>query len=778
MGASLHWRLVTTSLSSLCRLRKFDPPSDPPGSLRARDLLGVMAGAILSLALPDPHWGLITVALLPALWCWRQPVMTWMLLGCVLGALNGLLWLDARLPEACLGQRVTITGRVDTLPETEPAAWGGWRVTAELEVLELSDERCRGPRRLLLSQHLDSTQLSHAMRYGALVSGPVRLRPLGSQWNPGVLPDQARWAARGVDAAATVMAPLDQMQQTDWLSDFRGRLLDQWALREGEGWVVLRALLLGDPRGISPLLWSDLKQLGIVHLVVISGLHIALLAGLVTQITQLPRRLGRVPGDRGTNALATASVLLVSGLYVLLIGAPLPAQRAFLMLFAAKAPRLLGWSSESRRSLLLALTAMLLWEPTIALGASFWLSAVATWILVTDTGRTSVLSGLFLLQIKLVLLMAPLTLFWFGEASWLGFLTNIVMIPAVTLVMVPVGFVGTLLSGPLPTLSIFLLEVSVWTWESLVPFAIGLLRSCDYCAMVRHTLPLPGFILAVIGIFCWTSYRRLALLAYAIVVMLALDVPRTNFETIVTILDVGQGLAVVIESDGKAMLYDTGDGYPGGFSQAEKTILPYLSSRGIDALDVLVVSHGDRDHSGGLAFLEERMPIRRHLGFAGEPCRNGERWRWGTVEILLVNGSGQGTSDTNDQSCGFLLSVNGHQMLALGDISADRERQLIRYWRAALSSDVLLVAHHGSASSSGYALLKWVDPVWALISAGRGNRFGHPHTEVLERIKQMRSTTAVNTASTGAIQIRFGQNRNLSVTTQRGIGTPYWLKLP
>jgi competence protein ComEC len=296
--------------------------------------------------------------------------------------------------------------------------------------------------------------------------------------------------------------------------------------------------------------------------------------------------------------------------------------------------------------------------------------------------------------------------------------------------------------------------------------------------MVRQPLPLAGFILGLASAFCWMSHRRSAVAAYLVTMALALAMPRTDSETVVTLLDVGQGLAIVIETHGKTMLYDTGDGYPGGFTQAEKILLPYLRSRGIDVIDVLLVSHADRDHSGGVSFLSERMPIKRHLGFAGEPCRNGERWRWATVEIMLVNGSGQGALNTNDQSCGFMLSVNGHQLLVLGDMSAAREREVVRYWRAALSSHVLVLAHHGSASSSSYALLKWVAPQWALISAGRGNRFGHPHAVVLERLRQMPGVNALNTALTGAIQIHFNADHQLSLTRQRGERTPYWLKLP
>ncbi len=738
----------------------------------------MMAGVIVSLGLPDPHWGLPALGVLPVGCYWRQRVVACASLGLVLASVSGVMWLDTRLPAACLGEPVRIIGRIDALPRTTPAEWGGWRVTAALRVSAISDNRCEGPRRILLSQHLDAEDLNQALQYGARVSGEIKLKPLSSQWNPGVLPDQGRWASRGIDVAAIVIGPLVQTHQGGSLGEFRRTLLDAWSRQEAQGWVVLRALLLGDTRGITSSLWADLRRLGIVHLVVISGLHIALLAGLTAQLLALPRRLGRIPRDRGSDQLTTLATLVIAGLYVLLIGAPLPAQRAYLMLAAAKVPQLCGWSSETRHSLLLAMTGMLLWEPKIALGASFWLSAGATWILVTDSSDSKFPWTLMRLQFKVVLLMAPMTLFWFGEASWLGVVANIVMLPAVTIIMVPAGFAGALLSGPWPTLSQFFLTLSAQTWDLLMPIASAWLLSCGACDVISHPLSLIGFVLVLVSVFCWSHHRRAAVLAYLLTITVALRSPPPASEPLVTVLDVGQGLAVVIESGGKTLVYDTGDGYPDGFSQAEKTLAPYLRSRGIEVIDVLMVSHADRDHSGGLSFLRDQMPIHRHLGFAGEPCRNGERWRWHALEILIVNGSGQGEVETNDQSCGFLMSFNGYRLLALGDISTTQEREMVRYWRKTLASEVLLLAHHGSRTSTSHALLKWVDPAWALISAGRENRFGHPHAAVLQRLGQRRGLHALNTAEVGAIQIRFTEKGRPRVSRQRHDGSPYWLKLP
>ncbi len=169
-----------------------------------------------------------------------------------------------------------------------------------------------------------------------------------------------------------------------------------------------------------------------------------------------------------------------------------------------------------------------------------------------------------------------------------------------------------------------------------------------------------------------------------------------------------------------------GDGRPDHLTQADKVLLHYFRLQGIDALDTLIVSHGDRDHSGGLDVLRHQIPIDRHLGFAGEPRRSGERWRWESVEFLILNGTGQDELSRNDQSCALLISTAESRVRVFGDMSSSKERELVLFWREALAATHLVVAHHGSRFSTSYALLKWAWPEWALVSAGFANAFGPP----------------------------------------------------
>lgn len=755
-------------------------PSFPllSSSLRERHLAVLCSGVAASLLFPEPGWGALGLLLVPLAMRHRKWVLVAFLTGLTGGAINGALWRSHQLPGECLGKEVDLSGLIVTLPREQRLATGQRRVTAEMEVERVDDPLCVGPKRVRVTQYFEAGEAEPSFQYHTRVDGRWRFKPLASQVNPGSRSDQALWASRGIDAAVTLVtqlihAPLDQP-----IARFRSRVIDAWADREGEGWAAMRALLLGDTRSLSQAAWRDLRHLGVVHVLVISGLHIGLLASLCFLLFQSPRRLLRIPGDRGGMAFMSISALMVTGCYAVLVGASLPVMRAYLMLVAAQLPQLFGWNTSGRHGLLLAISAMLLWDPRILLGASFWLSAGATWILVSTPWQSLAIRSLMTTQIKMIVLMSPLTLFWFGETSLLGLATNLVVVPAVTLFMVPLGLLGLLLFDVAPTFSEQLWWCGAQVWlllRSGFDWVLGCCRA--WAVMSAH----PGVLQCALGLLAlllWGESRRLASAALLVVALVPWPEKETATGSSMTLLDVGQGLSAVIQVGERTLIYDTGYGEPEGFTQVEKVLLPYLATRNIERIDTLLISHADLDHSGGAHVLHDHLPIRRHLGFGGEPCRNGERWRWHLVEVLIINGPGQGEADRNDGSCGLLIRTAGLSVLIPGDVSADRERQWVRYWRDELAASMLVLAHHGSRTSSSHALLKWADPEWALVSAGRGNAFGHPHGEVVERVTRSGHTTLLSTAISGAIEINLAERGNARFKSARGPWAPYWLKLP
>ena len=738
-----------------------------------------------SLLLPHPFWFAVAVGLLPL--CgrlWRMPLAFWSIIWFVaflgLGALNGSAWIDRQVPQACLGNQVRVVGLIETLPRVEPFDGEQWRVTAEMRVEEWGSTDCGSPDRIKVSQYLGAEQLDTAMRYRHIVSGLWRLKNLSSQLNAGSLPDQSRWVSRGLDGAAVAVGSLHQKNSQDLIAAFRARLLAYWGQRDGEGWSVMRALLLGDTRSLSEAAWRDLRQLGVIHVMVISGLHIGLLALWCDGLFSLPRRLMRLPGDRGGSVLLPIALLGVTGGYVLLVGAGLPVLRAYCMLLATQMPTALGWSVSGRRSLLLALVVLAAMDPRILLGASFWLSAAATWLLVDTQTRQAGVMGLVQLQMKMVFLMAPITLFFFSETSVLGVVANVLIVPAVTWVMVPLGLFGVAIFPCFPSFADAMWSACVAFWQLLRVPMDWLLTCCVDFAVVARPVSLAVFGLGVLAILCWMSHRRLAVSLWGVGLLLSSGpFPYSASDRVnITILDVAQGLSVVIQVGRRTLVYDTGQAHPNGMSQAAKVLLPFLAGRGVKELDLLMVSHADQDHSGGYDDVVNHLPVQRRLGFRGEQCRHGERWQWGVAEFLVMNGPGWGDVDRNDRSCALLINWGGHSALLTGDVSRQREREWVRYWQHELRASLLLLPHHGSKTSTSHALLKWVRPQWAVASSGRGNPFGHPHFEVVDRITSSKDIQLFDTASHGAIAMTASTDGPVQIHTQRTAATPYWLKLP
>jgi competence protein ComEC len=256
----------------------------------------------------------------------------------------------------------------------------------------------------------------------------------------------------------------------------------------------------------------------------------------------------------------------------------------------------------------------------------------------------------------------------------------------------------------------------------------------------------------------------------------------TDLATRVTVLDVGQGTAVVIQAGPRVLLYDTGGGDPAGATMATAVVLPYLRARGVNALDTFVISHPDRDHSAGAAAVLQAVPVQR-LRFGDRPpgveggrlCIAGQAWRWpgGQHFQFLSPAQEQGLS-RNDRSCVLQVRLGDYRLLLPGDIENARERDLVRYWREGLRSDWLLLAHHGSATSSSPALLKTVQPRTVVINSGYANRFGHPHPDVMRRVRS-RGLDVYATADGGALEFEFHPDREPIVNVYRRQRRRFWM---
>jgi competence protein ComEC len=299
-------------------------------------------------------------------------------------------------------------------------------------------------------------------------------------------------------------------------------------------------------------------------------------------------------------------------------------------------------------------------------------------------------------------------------------------------------------------------------------------------------------LLAVLAVALLVLPGRNALKPLAVLLAVPLLLPydrflgRPSLDTEVTVLDVGQGTAVVVSSGDSTLLYDTGGGDPDGVNMGTLAVLPFLQQQGITELDTFIISHPDLDHSAGTAIIRNALPVNRlryggvesdasPFGVAGRPCVAGEAWRWPGGQVFqFLSPAQEITRRSNDSSCVLQIQVGDYRLLLPGDIEADRERTLAQFWADELLSDWLLAGHHGSKTSTTATFLKRVKPQVAVFSSGYANRFNHPHPSVVERLQQQ-DVRMFSTATTGALSFNVAPGQALQISAYRDIVRRYWM---
>lgn len=679
----------------------------------------------------------------------------------------GLLWaavhahsaLQHRLAPELEGLDLAVVGEVVGLPVQED---GYSRFLLRPHRLgELSAQQM--PRLLKLSWYVRPPPLQP----GEVWQLQVRLKRPHGLLNPGGF-DYERWLfANRIDATGYVRAPQSAVRvaASPSLDHVRAEIAAAIGaqVQDFASAGVLAALIVGDKRGITREQWDVFSRTGTSHLVAISGLHVGLLAFLMFRLATLlwrycPRLCLAIPAPvAGAVAGAVAAAA-----YAALAGFSLPTQRALVMLavpaLALLARRRLrlwhGWA--------LALAAVLVWDPFAPLSAGFWLSfgAVAVLLgLAADKGGSRMEAWLRP-QLAVAVGLLPLTALWFAQAPWLSPLANLLAIPVVSFAGVPLALAGTMLLPLWEPGAMLLLRFAA----AILDFMLLLLEQLSRfeAGFMLPELPAWALLLGFIGGLLLVLPRGLLsrwlllplLLPFALYRPAAADEARAR----VTVLDVGQGLAVVVQVGERVLVYDTGPAF-GALDAGATVLVPFLRSRGVRQIDRLVISHADNDHSGGAGALLSAFPIRDLL--AGEPlpqtdseraCRAGQYWRWGAVEmkVLWPAAAGEG----NGASCVLALEVGEQRLLLLGDIERAAERALLAANPRVLRAAALVVPHHGSASSSSAELVAQISPRYALVSAGYRNRWNFPRPEVVGRYRAQ-GAQVLSTFDTGAMSFEL-----------------------
>jgi competence protein ComEC len=714
--------------------------------------------------------GLLTLRFLPVLppvWFWLSlPVAALMLLpfrtyplafflfGFSWACANAHWALDDRLPINLDGETRWVEGRVVGLPQNGEA----------VVRFELADARSRREREKV------PTLLRLAWYGGPPVNSgehwrlAVKLKRPAGLLNPHAFDYDAWLLAKRIGATGTVKDGV-RLQETRWA--WRDSIRQRLQAVDAQGRTgALTALVLGDGAGLSREDWQVLQDTGTVHLLVISGQHIGLLAGLVYVLIAGLARYGlwpaRLPWLPWACGLAFAAALG----YGLLAGFDVPVRRACVMIGLVLLWRLRFRHLGAWWPLLLALNGVLLLDPLASLQPGFWLSFAAVAVLIFIFGGRlgpwrwwhAWTRAQWLIAIGL----GPILLVLGLPISLSGPLVNLLAVPWISLVVLPPALLGTLLL-PIPYVG----EGLLWLAGGLIDLLFrGLaLMAGRFPAWVPAAVPWWIGALGALGALLLLMPRGVPLRLPGWPMLLLLVFPPRQLlpEGTAEIwqLDVGQGLAILVRTRHHTLLYDAGPRF-GDNDLGERVVLPTLRKLGVSALDLMLISHAHADHAGGAQAVAKGLPVKRVL--SGEPlelpvalqaeaCESGRQWTWDGVQFSLWQWAA--ARESNPKSCVLQIEANGERLLLTGDIDTAAERALLDS-PLAVPTDWLQSPHHGSRSSSSPALLAALQPAAALISRGQGNAFGHPHPTVIARYRQ-RGMAIHDSAEQGAIRLQLGQ---------------------
>ncbi|MEQ1515584.1 MAG: DNA internalization-related competence protein ComEC/Rec2 [Usitatibacteraceae bacterium] len=776
---------------------------------------------------PAWHGAASGVALLLAAWLFRQRRVALVLVigaffGASGGAALGFAWAqwraEIRMAESLAPDSevkdIELIGVVASLPQTSER---GSRFECDVEKV-LTDG-------MQVPRHISLTWYAETDRKSAVTTPPPTLVP-GERWhftvrlkrphgtmNPHGFDFEA-WAlerniratgyirAKAVNQKMDVNAPGFLYQVDRMRMALRERMLR--ALENDPYRGVLIALAIGEQSAIPAEQWKVFWRTGTGHLMSISGLHITMVAALLYWLVfrawaRVPALALRLPAQRAA-ALGGAVAALV---YAFIAGFSVPTQRTFFMLAAIAIALWIGRGLSASRMLAWALLAVLLLDPWAGLAPGFWLSfgCVAMIFYVTSlrTGKPGAVSGAVITQIAVTLGLLPVTLVLFQEVSIISPISNAFAIPVVSLIVVPITLVGALLPFDFVLQLAHLVMAGCYT-------ALAFLSELPNAVWQSHAPPLWTAVLAMVGVVWLLAPRGAVMRWVGAVAMLPLFTvlpPAPKYgELWVTLLDVGQGLATVVRTANHVLVYDTGPRWNPDADTGNRIIAPYLRGEGMRSLDALIVTHADEDHSGGAkSLIDLRKPKwvltsmdAKHESLAGAAelmrCEwaeeGGDQWHWDGVDFDILHPAkdayGATGTKTNDLGCTLKITAPGGTILMTADIEKLSEAQLLERFKdepAVLKSDVLVVPHHGSRTSSTDAFIDAVAPSIALVPVGYKSRFRHPNGAVMARYSARR-IPAYRTDLLGAITLKFTPETKgkPAVSTFRQEMQRYWIDQP
>lgn len=700
--------------------------------------------------------------------------------------------LQHNLPTALEGQTLIVTGRIASIPEYHQR-----HLRFDFLISKMAmQSSIHYPLRVRLTAY----QYGNANKLPVLQKGEqwqfaIRLKRPRGFWNPGSFDYQGELFQKNIQATGYIVNNfsarlISRASLHDAMDNLREKLTQniRQALKNSPLIGLISALATGIRYEITEAQWQVMRGTGTNHLFAISGLHLAFIAGIIYFITRcccylVPYFTLTIP------AIHIAAVLtgVFAIFYAALAGFALPVQRALLMLFVFLGANLLRRHLAFAYALYCSLFAILVYAPFSVLSASFWLSFVAVaFILYASLGRLRPMQAWRSwgrIQCSVGLGLIPFSLLFFQQIAWVSFAANLVAIPAIGFIILPLVLLGSFLSIIVPfwgnALLILAERLLGLLWQILTSLATW--QWAQYMASI--TTPFL-FIASLVGLFILLAPPGVPGRYMGFVYLLPLFLwkpagPRSG-EIWFSLLDVGQGLATVIRTQHHTCIYDTGPSRP--FDAGRTVLLPFLRTFNIQKLDMLIVSHGDDDHSGGAKSLLQQMPVSHILSSVPEKfspklarfCHEKMRWQWDHVHFEILYPPENASYVGNNSSCVLRVSNSNGSILLTGDIEKHGESYLVKAMGDRLASDIIVVPHHGSKTSSSVEFVNNIHPHIALFATGYRNQYRFPHISVIKQYRQ-RHVILYDTAVDGAVTIKLNPvSERIQIETYRQTHRHFW----
>jgi len=748
--------------------------------------LAILVGALIAYygnRLPDPFWSAYAPALLLLACCHSRYRFVLLLMAAFLWS-SALLHnhLSHRLLDSYDNRILRVSGVIADIPRLYPD-----RVSLYLKNLRIEGYPAALPR-LARFNWYQNKRIPLAGERWQLI---VKIRQPRGMLNPAGFDYEAWQFVNAIDATGYIrdstqnrrLAAASAFDLNHWRAALAAAIDRDCGQCRQRG--LIKALALGFRGDIDNDSKRLLQHSGTAHLLAISGRHIGMVALMFYALGGYIWRFGFYRYGLNRRTLASLCALLAAVAYAALAGFSLPTLRALLMFAVVLIALQLKSKINLLQAISLALALILLVDPLAVGSMSLWLSFGALLVIAFMQFRfprnMSSWRQLLVLQAYFIALFAPLGVLIFGQLNLAGMPANLVAIPLLSFVILPLVLGACLLSSLGLGGASLLFMICDRVLGYLLDYLAWLLTSgLQSLAVNAYPAILVMLALPAIAILLAPRIPGLRVLALLILAVLFAWRPARldQGEYQLTVLDVGMGTSLLLRTRHHSLVYDFGPGGSRGFNAGDAALKPLMRLAGIDTADLYIASHVDQDHSGGLySFLGKYPPARLLSGTPRElqakyklshrvrSCHRYPDWRWDGVGFRFLHTESPPGSSTNNRSC--VLQVIGHQRALLpGDIEIEQETRLVEVYGDTLASDILLAPHHGSATSSSQPFLQRVQPAHVVFTVSRNNRWDFPDAEVVSRYQLLGSRlhrsdhdgAQTITSRSGAVQVRSMRN--------------------